>query len=100
MPDATLDTSIPAIRGSSFGAGGQRCLAGSVAVLVGDEARQDEVLDALRTAASDLGVGPGDADGVEVCPLVGPAARERIVSALEGADDVVQDGCELGPDGG
>ena len=69
MPDADLDTSIPAIMSSSFGAGGQRCLAGSVAVLVGDDARQDEVLDALRAAALELGVGPGDADGVEVCPI-------------------------------
>jgi malonate-semialdehyde dehydrogenase (acetylating) / methylmalonate-semialdehyde dehydrogenase len=100
MPDADLGTSIPAIMSSSFGAGGQRCLAGSVAVLVGDQARQDEVLDALRAAASDLGVGPGDADGVEVCPLVGPEARERIVGALENAEDVVLDGRELGPDDG
>ncbi len=37
----------------------------------------------FESAASDLGVGPGDADGVEVCPLVGPEARERIVGALE-----------------
>ncbi len=57
MPDANFDVSIPAIMSSSFGAGGQRCLAGSVAVLVGDEARQAEVLDALKprrpTSASD-----------------------------------------------
>ena len=47
MPDADLEQAVPAIMGSAFGAAGQRCLAGSVAVLVGDEARQDEVRDAL-----------------------------------------------------
>jgi malonate-semialdehyde dehydrogenase (acetylating)/methylmalonate-semialdehyde dehydrogenase len=103
MPDADLETSVPAIMSSSFGAAGQRCLAGSVAVVVGDEERQDEVIGALREAALELGVGPGDAEGVEVCPLVGPEARERVVGALERAADtgaeVVLDGREAS-DGG
>src|SRR5262245_55300931 len=85
MPDADLSKTIPAIMSSSCGAAGQRCLAGSVAVVVGDAARQEEVVDALRDAALELGVGPGDADGVEVCPLVGPEARERVVGALDRA---------------
>ena len=104
MPDADLDVSVPAIMSSSFGAAGQRCLAGSVAVVVGDEVRQDEVVSALREAASELGTGPGDAEGVEVCPLVGPEARERIVGAIErasvSADEVVLDGRNSGPEGG
>ena len=104
MPDADLDVSVPAIMSSSFGAAGQRCLAGSVAVVVGDEARQDEVVETLRGAASELGTGPGDAEGVEVCPLVGPEARERIVGAIERAvqegDEVVLDGREAGPEDG
>jgi malonate-semialdehyde dehydrogenase (acetylating)/methylmalonate-semialdehyde dehydrogenase len=105
MPDADLETAVPAIMSSSFGAGGQRCLAGSVAVVVGDAARQAEVVAALREAAAGLGVGPGDADGVEVCPLVGPEARERVVGALERAaaagDEIVLDGRETdaGPGG-
>jgi len=105
MPDADLEVSVPAIMSSSFGAAGQRCLAGSVAVVVGSDARQNEVVRALSDAASELGVGPGDAEGVEVCPLIGPEARKRIESALEtavaGADEVVLDGRSLGPaDGG
>ena len=106
MPDADLETTVPAIMSSSFGAAGQRCLAGSVAVVVGDRGRQDEVVTALRDAASRLGVGPGDAEGVEVCPLVGPEARERVVGALERAaaagDEVVLDGrdsADAGPGG-
>src|SRR5436190_16984049 len=47
MPDADLELTVTGIMGSAFGAAGQRCLAGSVAVLVGDEARQDEVREAL-----------------------------------------------------
>ncbi len=85
MPDADLEKTVPAIMGSAFGAAGQRCLAGSVAVLVGDRARQDEVRGALAGAAAELRVGPGVDDGTDVCPLVGPEARTRIVDALERA---------------
>ena len=96
MPDANLELTVPAIMSSAFGAGGQRCLAGSVAVLVGTRAEQDRALEALTTAAADLGVGPGDQEGVEVCPLVGPEARERISGAIEaaasGEDEVILDG--------
>ena len=104
MPDADLDVTVPAIMSSAFGAGGQRCLAGSVAVLVGTRAEQDRALDALAEAAADLGVGPGDQDGVEVCPLVGPEARDRIAGAVEAAaeagEDVVLDGRrDAGPGG-
>jgi malonate-semialdehyde dehydrogenase (acetylating)/methylmalonate-semialdehyde dehydrogenase len=103
MEDAELETAVPAIMSSSFGAAGQRCLAGSVAVVVGDAERQDEVVAALREAAESLGVGPGDAEGVEVCPLVAPEARERLVGAIERAasagDDVVLDGRDV-TDGG
>ena len=104
MPDADLDVTVPAIMSSAFGAGGQRCLAGSVAVLVGTRAEQDRALDALAKAAADLGVGPGDQDGVEVCPLVGPEARDRIAGAVEAAadagEDVVLDGRrDAGPGG-
>jgi malonate-semialdehyde dehydrogenase (acetylating)/methylmalonate-semialdehyde dehydrogenase len=89
---------------SAFGAGGQRCLAGSVAVLVGTREEQDRSLDALTTAAAELGVGPGDEEGVEVCPLVGPDARDRIAAAVEAADggdeNVILDGRrDAGPGG-
>ena len=104
MPDADFDSTVPAIMSSAFGAGGQRCLAGSVAVLVGTSEEQDAALEALRSAASELGVGPGDEDGVEVCPLVGPDARDRIEGAIAAAEqageEVVLDGRrDAGPGG-
>ena len=57
MPDADLGRAMPAIMGSAFGAAGQRCLAGSVCVVVGDEARRAEVRDALVAAASEFAGG-------------------------------------------
>ena len=104
MPDAELETSVPAIMASAFGAGGQRCLAGSVAVLVGSRDEQDRALEALAAAAAELGVGPGDQQGVEVCPLVSPEARDRVAAAIEtavaGDDEVVLDGRrDAGPGG-
>ncbi len=96
MPDADLEKSVPAIMGSSFGAAGQRCLAGSVCVLVGDEARRAEVREALVAAARELKVGPGAEADVEVCPMVSAAARERVVDALARAE---REGAEVLLDG-
>src|SRR5918996_2940623 len=70
MPDADLELTVPAIMGSAFGAAGQRCLAGSVCVLVGERSRQHEVLAALTEAARELRVGPGGSEAVDVCPVV------------------------------
>ena len=102
--DADLDTSVPAIMGSAFGAAGQRCLAGSVCVIVGGEDRQREVRDALRAAAEQLAVGPGADPRTDVCPMVAPEARERaeaMVGAAEGEGaEVVLDGRIGGGDAG
>ena len=105
MPDADLGVTVPAIMSTAFGAAGQRCLAGSVAVLVGDRERQDEVRAALAEAAAELTVGAGADDATDVCPLVGPEARERVADAVERAvadgDELVLDGrdADAGPGG-
>jgi malonate-semialdehyde dehydrogenase (acetylating) / methylmalonate-semialdehyde dehydrogenase len=96
MPDAELEATVAGIMSSAFGAAGQRCLAGSVAVLVGDRARQDKVRDALAAAATRLRVGPGAEEGTDVCPLVSPEARERLLDAIGRA---VGDGGEIVLDG-
>jgi len=103
MSDADLEPTVSGIMGSAFGAAGQRCLAGSVAVLVGDRERQDEVRDALVAAASELRVGPGADEGTDVCALVGPDARERLAAALDRAEgggeggEILLDGRETDP---
>jgi malonate-semialdehyde dehydrogenase (acetylating)/methylmalonate-semialdehyde dehydrogenase len=105
MPDADLEQAVPAIMGSAFGAAGQRCLAGSVCVVVGHEQRRAEVREALLSAASDLNVGPGDDPSTDVCPMVSAAARERVADAIARAQEsgdtaVLLDGrCDAGPAG-
>jgi malonate-semialdehyde dehydrogenase (acetylating)/methylmalonate-semialdehyde dehydrogenase len=96
MPDADLDQTMPAIMGSAFGAAGQRCLAGSVCVSVGDIERQAAVRDALTAAASRLTVGFGADPATDVCPMVSAVAREKIVDAIGRAED---GGAELLLDG-
>ena len=96
MPDADLEQAVPAIMGSAFGAAGQRCLAGSVAVVVGDERRREEVRRALVAAASELRVGDGADAATDVCPLVSAAARERVAEGIARAET---DGAELLLDG-
>ena len=84
--DADLERAVPAIMGSAFGAAGQRCLAGSVCVIAGDEQRQTEVRQALRAAAEALTMGPGADPGTDVCPMVAPEARERAEAMVTSAE--------------
>jgi malonate-semialdehyde dehydrogenase (acetylating)/methylmalonate-semialdehyde dehydrogenase len=104
MPDADLERAVPAIMASAFGAAGQRCLAGSVCVLVGAEGRRREVRAALAAGAAELVVGRGADADTDVCPMVSAAARERIVEAIgraekEGAEIVLDGRREAGPAG-
>ncbi len=104
MPDAELEQAAPAIIGSAFGAAGQRCLAGSVAVVVGDGERREEVRRALVAAASELRLGPGGDPGTDVCPLVSATARDRVVAAIgraetDGADLLLDGRGDAGPAG-
>jgi malonate-semialdehyde dehydrogenase (acetylating)/methylmalonate-semialdehyde dehydrogenase len=96
MPDADLEQATPAILGSAFGAAGQRCLAGSVCVVAGDEARRREVRESLVDGAAALRVGAGDDPATDVCPMVSAAAREKVTGAITRA---VDDGAELLLDG-
>jgi malonate-semialdehyde dehydrogenase (acetylating)/methylmalonate-semialdehyde dehydrogenase len=96
MPDADLERAVPAIMGSAFGAAGQRCLAGSVCVAVGDEARRAELRAALVAAAAALRVGWGADPATDVCPMVSAAARERLAAAIGQAE---REGAELLLDG-
>jgi malonate-semialdehyde dehydrogenase (acetylating)/methylmalonate-semialdehyde dehydrogenase len=84
--DADLAASVPAIMGSAFGAAGQRCLAGSVCVIVGDEGRQAEVRAQLKHAAEELATGAGADPETDVCPMVSPEARERAETAVATAE--------------
>ena len=94
MPDADPEITVPAILNSAFGNAGERCLAGSVAVAVGQAA--DRLLDPLREAASKMVVGPGDQLGVQVGPLIRAEHRDRVAAYV---DRGVAEGAELVVDG-
>ncbi|MGW6927695.1 CoA-acylating methylmalonate-semialdehyde dehydrogenase [Streptomyces sp. NPDC054950] len=101
LPDADLEFAADHITAGAYGSAGERCMAVSVAVAVGEAA--DALVEVLARKAREVRVGPGDAPGVEMGPLVTEAARERVenavgVAASQGAT-VVVDGRGLKVDG-
>jgi malonate-semialdehyde dehydrogenase (acetylating)/methylmalonate-semialdehyde dehydrogenase len=81
MPDAVVDSTVSAITASAFGAAGQRCMAGSVLVTVGDAAEQ--LLPALAEATRGLVVGDGLDEATDVGPVISCPARDRIADSIE-----------------
>jgi malonate-semialdehyde dehydrogenase (acetylating)/methylmalonate-semialdehyde dehydrogenase len=94
LPDAVIDKTVGGIIGSAFGAAGQRCMAGSVVVTVGEA--HDALMPPLRAAAEGLRVGDGLDEETQLGPVVSEAARERIVAAIERG---VSEGARLALDG-
>ena len=103
MPDANQDAAIDGVIGSSMGNTGQRCLAGSVAVLVGDAG--EWFVPKIVEAAMQINVAAGDAEDCSMGPLVDDASVARVTNAIESGvesgADLLLDGreCEL-PEGG
>jgi malonate-semialdehyde dehydrogenase (acetylating) / methylmalonate-semialdehyde dehydrogenase len=94
LPDAVIDKTVQGIIGSAFGAAGQRCMAGSVVVTVGDA--HEQLMPPLQQAAAELKVGDGLDEQTQLGPVVSEAARERIVAAIGKA---AEDGATLALDG-
>jgi malonate-semialdehyde dehydrogenase (acetylating) / methylmalonate-semialdehyde dehydrogenase len=93
MPDANVEKSVEAIMGSAFGAAGERCLAGSVLVAVGESR---PLLDALLRKVRALRIGDGAAPGTEMGPLVTAEHRARVLGYIEKG---VAEGAQLLIDG-
>ncbi len=92
LPDTDWDMATSAIINSAFGNAGERCLAGSVAVAIGEAA--DQLVPRLEAAARKLKLGPGDDPAVDMGPLVADDHRLRVLghierAAAQGADLVV-----------
>jgi len=81
MPDANLPKTVDCIMSSAFGAAGERCLAGSVLVAVGDVA--EPLLDLLVTRAKATTVGDGNQAGIEMGPLVTDEHRKRVTGYID-----------------
>ncbi|MFB4310555.1 CoA-acylating methylmalonate-semialdehyde dehydrogenase [Actinomadura sp. GTD37] len=94
LPDADLDLAADQITSAAYGSAGQRCMAISVTVAVGDAA--DPLLDRLADRARAIKVGPGADPASEMGPLISEAARERVGGHVEGA---ARAGAELVVDG-
>ncbi|MFM7065869.1 MAG: CoA-acylating methylmalonate-semialdehyde dehydrogenase, partial [Gammaproteobacteria bacterium] len=82
MPDADLDGACEAIIGAAYGSAGERCMAISVVVAVG-EGTADALIARLQQRIATLKVGAPDAPGVDIGPLVTDAARARVTGYID-----------------
>jgi malonate-semialdehyde dehydrogenase (acetylating) / methylmalonate-semialdehyde dehydrogenase len=93
MPDADMDQVVDALIGAGYGSAGERCMAISVAVPVG-ERTADELIDRLKDAVPKLSVGLPTDPASDYGPLITQAARARVLNYIqtgidEGADLVI-----------
>ena len=93
VPDANKEQTLNALAGAAFGAAGQRCMALSVVILVGES--QKWIPD-LVAKAQTLKVSGGTEKGTDVGPVISCAARDRVVSLIERG---IADGATLELDG-
>ncbi|HSX65168.1 MAG TPA: CoA-acylating methylmalonate-semialdehyde dehydrogenase [Pseudoxanthomonas sp.] len=94
LPDADIDSAASALLGAGYGSAGERCMAVSVAVCVGD-ATADALVDKLAPKVAALTIGPG-CDDPEMGPLITAAHRDKVRGYVEMG---VAEGAELVVDG-
>ena len=101
LPDADIDMTADAAVSAAYGSAGERCMAVSVVVAVGDSA--DRLIPAIQDRIKNLTIGDGTDPASEMGPLITAEARERVASYVAGAADegatVVVDGREQQFDG-
>jgi malonate-semialdehyde dehydrogenase (acetylating) / methylmalonate-semialdehyde dehydrogenase len=94
MPDADLDQAVDALVGSAYGSAGERCMAISVAVLVGDVA--EKIMPKLIERTKSLKIKDGIHLDAEMGPIVTAAAKQKIIGYI---DSGVSEGAKLLVDG-
>ena len=94
MPDADIERAVDALIGSAYGSAGERCMAISVAVLVGDVA--DKIVPLLAARARALKIGNGLQGDVEMGPVISRAAKDRIETYVALG---IEEGAKLAVDG-
>ena len=95
MPDADLAQTKNALMGAAFGSAGERCMAISAVVAVGDEVA-DNLIRELKPAIEAIRIDAGDMPDVDMGPLISEAHRARVLQAVT---DGVEGGAELVIDG-
>ena len=94
MPDCDLDKTVDALMGAAYGSAGERCMAISVAVAVGNVA--DKLVEALAPRVRALKIGPGTDSDSEMGPLVTGIHLDRVTGYIEAG---VAEGAKLVVDG-
>jgi malonate-semialdehyde dehydrogenase (acetylating)/methylmalonate-semialdehyde dehydrogenase len=94
MPDADMDMTVDALIGAAYGSAGERCMAISVAVAIGDAG--DKLVARLAERTKALKIGEGMSQGAEMGPVVTQAARQRIEKLI---GEGVEQGATLVVDG-
>lgn len=92
MPDADMEQAADALMGAAYGSAGERCMAISVAVAVGDAGEQ--LMDLLKPKVEALKIGPGTDNEMDMGPLITGEHRDKVkgyvdIGVTEGADLVV-----------
>jgi malonate-semialdehyde dehydrogenase (acetylating)/methylmalonate-semialdehyde dehydrogenase len=95
LPDALVDKTVSIALESIIGCAGERCLAGSVLVCVGDETYQ-QVKEKMVKAASDISIGDGMDPNIQMGPLISMESKERVKGLIQSA---VDEGAKLLLDG-
>lgn len=95
MPDADLDNAVSALMGAAYGSCGERCMAISVAVCVGDQVA-DALVARLMPQIKALKIGAGTRCGLDMGPLVTAQHRDKVRGYV---DDGVAAGAQLVVDG-
>jgi malonate-semialdehyde dehydrogenase (acetylating) / methylmalonate-semialdehyde dehydrogenase len=101
LPDADIDMAADAAVSAAYGSAGERCMAISQVVAVGDAG--DKLVEAIKLRLPKIKVGNGLEEGVEMGPLVTREHRDKVASYIEGGAEqgatVIVDGRETAPEG-
>jgi malonate-semialdehyde dehydrogenase (acetylating)/methylmalonate-semialdehyde dehydrogenase len=102
LPDADIEMAADAAVSAGYGSAGERCMAVSAVVAVGDAA--DPLVAAIEERLPKVKVGPGTEPDSEMGPLITAEHRDKVASYLDSGRDqgatIVTDGRETSPDGG
>ena len=85
MPDADLDNAVKALMGAAFGSSGERCMAISVAVAVGEQTAE-ELVESLKTEMSSLKVGGAQDNSNDFGPLITAEHRNKVIGLITSAE--------------
>ncbi|MDP7412016.1 MAG: aldehyde dehydrogenase family protein, partial [Acidimicrobiales bacterium] len=95
LPDADMDQTVDAAIGAAYGSAGERCMAISVAVTVGEETG-DEFIRRMTPKVQELKVGPYNDEASEMGPVITRESRDKILGYIE---EGIAAGAELIVDG-